>query len=32
MTGDITEGKLLQTYLVVSQPICAPGSSSGCCP
>ena len=31
MTGDITEGKLLQTYLVVSQPICAPGSSSGCC-
>ena len=31
MTGDITEGKLLQTYLVVSQPVCAPGSSSGCC-
>jgi hypothetical protein len=32
ITGDITEGKLLQTYLTVSQPICAPGSSSGCCP
>ena len=32
MTGDITEGKLLQTYLVVSQPVCAPGSSPGCCP
>lgn len=32
LTGDITEGKLLQTYLVVSQPICPPGSSSGCCP
>jgi hypothetical protein len=31
LTGDITVGKLLQTYLVVSQPICAPGSSSGCC-
>jgi hypothetical protein len=31
LTGDITEGKLLQTYLVVAQPICAPGSSSGCC-
>jgi hypothetical protein len=32
ITGDITEDKLLQTYLVVSQPIiCAPGSSSGCC-
>ena len=31
MTGDITEGKLLQAYLVVSQPVCAPGSSSGCC-
>ncbi len=32
LTGDITEGKLLQIYLVVSQPVCAPGSSSGCCP
>ncbi len=32
LTGDITEGKLLQTYLVVSQPVCAPGGSSGCCP
>ena len=33
ITGDITEGKLLQTYVVVSQPpVCAPGSSSGCCP
>jgi len=32
MTGDITEGKLLQAYLVVSQPVCAPGGSSGCCP
>jgi len=32
MTGDITEGKLLQAYVVVSQPICPPGSSSGCCP
>jgi len=33
ITGDITEGNLLQTYLVVSQPpVCAPGSSSGCCP
>ena len=32
MTGDITEGKLLQAYLVASQPICPPGSSSGCCP
>ena len=31
ITGDITEDRLLQTYLVVSQPICAPGSSSGCC-
>ncbi len=32
ITGDITEDKLLQTYLVISQPIiCAPGSSSGCC-
>jgi hypothetical protein len=31
ITGDITEGKLLQTYLAVSQPVCAPGSSSGCC-
>lgn len=31
LTGDITEGKLLQTYLVVSQPVCAPGSSPGCC-
>jgi hypothetical protein len=36
ITGDITEGKLLQTYVVVTQPICAPGcdtgsSSSGCC-
>jgi hypothetical protein len=29
ITGDITEGKLLQTYLTVSQPVCAPGS--GCC-
>jgi hypothetical protein len=32
MTGDITEGKLLQTYVTLSQPVCAPGSSSGCCP
>ncbi len=36
ITGDITEGKLLQTYVVVTQPVCAPGcdtgsSSSGCC-
>lgn len=31
MTGDITEGKLLQTYVTLSQPICAPGSSPGCC-
>jgi hypothetical protein len=31
LTGDITVGKLLQTYLVVSQPVCAPGSSPGCC-
>src|SRR4030042_1361481 len=31
MTGDITEGKLLQTYLGVSQPVCVPGGSSGCC-
>jgi hypothetical protein len=31
ITGDITEGKLLQTYVVVTQPICAPGGSSGCC-
>lgn len=31
VTGDITEGKLLQTYVVVSQPVCAPGSSPGCC-
>ena len=29
ITGDITEGKLLQTYLTISQPVCAPGS--GCC-
>jgi hypothetical protein len=32
ITGDITEGKLLQTYVTISQPVCAPGSSSGCCP
>jgi hypothetical protein len=32
MTGDITEGKLLQTYLTVSQPVCVPGGSPGCCP
>ena len=32
VTGDITEGKLLQTYVTISQPVCAPGSSSGCCP
>jgi len=32
MTGDITEGKLLQAYLAASQPVCAPGGSSGCCP
>jgi len=32
LTGDITEGKLLQAYLVASQPVCAPGGSSGCCP
>jgi hypothetical protein len=31
ITGDITEGKLLQTYVVVTQPICVPGGSSGCC-
>lgn len=31
ITGDITEGKLLQTYVTISQPVCAPGSSSGCC-
>ena len=31
MTGDITEGKLLQTYLTASQPVCVPGGSSGCC-
>ena len=31
ITGDITEGKLLQTYVVISQPVCAPGSGSGCC-
>jgi hypothetical protein len=31
MTGDITEGKLLQTYVTLSQPVCAPGSSPGCC-
>jgi hypothetical protein len=31
ITGDITEGQLLQTYVVVSQPVCAPGSSPGCC-
>ena len=32
LTGDITEGKLLQAYLTASQPVCAPGSSPGCCP
>jgi hypothetical protein len=32
ITGDITEGKLLQTYVVVTQPVCVPGGSSGCCP
>jgi hypothetical protein len=32
MTGDITEEKLLQAYLAASQPVCPPGSSSGCCP
>jgi hypothetical protein len=37
ITGDITEGKLLQTYVTVTQPVCAPGcdtgsSASGCCP
>jgi len=32
MIGDITEGKLLQTYVTISQPVCAPGSSPGCCP
>lgn len=31
ITGDITEGKLLQTYVTLSQPVCAPGSSPGCC-
>lgn len=31
ITGDITEETLLQTYVVISQPICAPGSSPGCC-
>ena len=31
--GEITETKLLQAYLVVSKPpLCAPGSSPGCCP
>jgi hypothetical protein len=32
VTGDITEGRLLQTYVTISQPVCAPGSSPGCCP
>lgn len=31
ITGAITEGKLLQTYVTLSQPVCAPGSSPGCC-
>lgn len=31
LTGDITEGALLQTYVTASQPVCAPGSSPGCC-
>ena len=31
ITGDITEEKLLQTYVVVTQPVCVPGGSSGCC-
>jgi len=30
VTGDITEGRLLQVYVTISQPVCAPGS--GCCP
>ena len=32
VTRDFDETKLLQAYLVVSSPTCAPGSSSGCCP
>lgn len=31
ITGEITETKLLQAYLVVSRT-CVPGASSGCCP
>jgi hypothetical protein len=31
VTGDITEGTLLQTYVIVTQPVCVPGGSSGCC-
>ena len=30
--GNFSETKLLEAYLVVSDPTCAPGSSSGCCP
>ena len=32
VSGTITETKLLEAYMVASQPICPPGSSSGCCP
>jgi len=32
VTGNIDETKLLEAYLVVSNPICPPGSSSSCCP
>lgn len=32
VTGNLDETKLLQAYLVVSNPTCPPGSSSGCCP
>lgn len=31
ITGDITEGRLLQTYVTISQPLCVPGGPSGCC-
>lgn len=30
--GNFNETKLLEAYVVVSNPTCAPGSSSGCCP
>jgi len=32
VTGNFDETKLLEAYLVVSNPICPPGSSSSCCP